>query len=308
MKLVFAGTPRFAAAALDALVSARHDVALVLTQPDRPAGRGMRLAESPVKQLAVRTGIEVRQPRTLKDDALQRELAGLGADALVVAAYGLIVPPAVLSIPRLGALNVHASLLPRWRGAAPIQRALLAGDATTGITIMQMDAGLDTGPMLLRRETAIRPDDTGGSLHDRLADLGARCIVEALARIETGDLTPTPQDEAQACYAAKIDKREAVLDWGAPAADLERRVRAFNPVPGAVGVVRGSALKIWRAGIAEGKGEPGEVLHVGPEGIVVACGAGALRLESLQRPGGRALAAREFLNAFPLRAGDRFGA
>ncbi len=308
MKLVFAGTPRFAAAALDALISAPHDVALVLTQPDRPAGRGMRLSESPVKQLALRTGIEVRQPRTLKDDSLQRELADLGADVLVVAAYGLIVPPAVLAIPRLGAVNIHASLLPRWRGAAPIQRALLAGDPTTGITIMQMDAGLDTGPMLLRRETAIRPDDTGGSLHDRLADLGARCIVEALARIESGDLTPTPQDETQACYAAKIDKREAVLDWSAAAEDLERRVRAFNPLPGAVGVVRGSALKIWRAGIADGQGEPGEVLRIGSEGIVVACGVGALRLESLQRPGGRPLAAHEFLKGFPLRTGERFGA
>ena len=307
MKLLFAGTPQFAAAALAALVSARHDIALVLTQPDRPAGRGMRLSASPVKQLATRTGIPVRQPQTLKDETLHRELAALAADILVVAAYGLIIPPAVLAIPRLGAVNIHASLLPRWRGAAPIQRALLAGDTTTGITIMQMDAGLDTGPMLLRRETPILPDDTAGSLHDRLADLGARCIVEALARMEAGELAPLPQDDAQACYAAKIEKREAVLDWNAAAHDLERRVRAFNPAPGAATTLRGTPLKVWRARAVAGQGEAGMVLRAAADGIDVACGAGALRLESLQRPGGRPLAAADFLQGFPVREGDRFG-
>jgi methionyl-tRNA formyltransferase len=305
VKLVFAGTPDFAAAALSALIEARHDVALVLTQPDRPAGRGLRPAESAVKRLAADAGLPVRQPATLRDPATQAELSALRPDALVVAAYGLIVPAAVLAIPSLGAINIHASLLPRWRGAAPIQRALLAGDASTGITIMQMDAGLDTGPMLLQRPIAIAADETAGSLHDRLAELGAQCIVEALPQIAAGTLTPVPQDEDRACYAAKIEKREARLDWRRPAAELERQVRAFNPFPGATAWFRGSALKIWRAAVAEGAGDPGEVLAAGSDGIRVACGAGALRLQALQRPGGRALDAAAFLQGFPLSAGEQ---
>jgi methionyl-tRNA formyltransferase len=305
VRLVFAGTPDFAAAALSALIEARHDVALVLTQPDRPAGRGLRPAESAVKRLAADAGLPVRQPATLRDPATQAELSALRPDALVVAAYGLIVPAAVLAIPSLGAINIHASLLPRWRGAAPIQRALLAGDASTGITIMQMDAGLDTGPMLLQRSIAIAADETAGSLHDRLAELGAQCIVEALPQIAAGTLTPVPQDDARACYAAKIEKREARLDWRRPAAELERQVRAFNPYPGATAGIRGTVLKIWRAAVAQGAGNPGEVLAAGSDGIRIACGAGALRLESLQRPGGRALDAAAFLQGFPLRAGER---
>ena len=305
MRLVFAGTPEFAAAALSALLEARHDVALVLTQPDRPAGRGLRPAESAVKRLAADAGLPVRQPATLRDPATQAELSALRPDALVVAAYGLIVPAAVLAIPSLGAINIHASLLPRWRGAAPIQRALLAGDLSTGITIMRMDAGLDTGPMLLQRSIAIAADETAGSLHDRLAALGAQCIVEALPRIAAGALTPVPQDEARACYAAKIEKREARLDWRMSAAALERQVRAFNPYPGATAGIHGTVLKIWRAAVAQGEGSPGEVLAAGSDGIRVACGAGALRLESLQRPGGRALDAAAFLQGFPLRAGER---
>lgn len=280
---------------------------MVLTQPSRPAGRGMRPAESAVSRLAREAGIPVRTPTTLKDPALQVELAALGADALVVAAYGLIIPPAMLAIPRLGAINIHASLLPRWRGAAPIQRAILAGDRATGITIMQMDAGLDTGPMLLQRSLEIRLDDTAGTLHDRLAALGAQCIVEALPGLAAGSLTPVTQDDARACYAAKIDKHEAALDWRRPAPELERQVRAFNPFPGATTSARGTVLKVWRATLAEGSGTPGDVLAAG-NGVCVACGTGALRLESLQRPGGRPLDAEEFLKGFPLHPGERLGA
>ena len=303
MRLVFAGTPRFAVPALEALAAAGHELAAVLTQPDRPAGRGLAAAAGPVKQVAQRRGVPVLQPPTLKDAAVQARLADLAPDALVVAAYGLILPQAVLDIPRLGALNIHASLLPRWRGAAPIERALLAGDPVTGVCIMQMDAGLDTGPVLLRDELPIASEDTAGTLHDKLAALGARLIVAALA---SGALRPTPQPTEGVTYAAKIEKHETRLEWSRSANEVERQVRAFNPAPGAGARMRGAELKLWRATVVEARGAPGAVLAAGADGISVACGDGALRLEELQRAGGRRLPAAAFLRGFPLAPGDRF--
>jgi methionyl-tRNA formyltransferase len=308
VRLVFAGTPDFASAALSALIAARHDIVFVLTQPDRPAGRGLHLLESAVKRAARAAGLAVRQPAHLKDPAFPIELADLSVDALVVAAYGLIIPAELLGIPRFGAINIHASLLPRWRGAAPIQRAILAGDRITGITIMQMDAGLDTGSMLLQRALDIHVDDTAGTLHDRLAVLGAQCIVEALPQIALGSLPPVPQDDALACYAPKIDKRESALDWTRPAEELERQVRALNPVPGASTSLHSATLKVWRAIPVDGAGAPGQVLRATAQGVDVACGVGALRLEVLQRAGARALDAAAFLKGFPLGEGERLGA
>ncbi len=306
MRVAFAGTPEFAALALEALLAAGHDVALVLTRPDRPAGRGMKLAPSPVKRLALSRGLALRQPPSLKDPAEQEALRAAGAEVMVVAAYGLILPQAVLDIPRLGCLNIHASLLPRWRGAAPIQRALLAGDAETGITIMQMDAGLDTGDILLAEPIAIGARDTAGALHDQLARLGADCIVRALAALERGALPRRPQGEAGATYAPKIGREDAALDWSRDAAELERAVRAFNPAPGAHAELDGTPVKVWKASLAaERSGAPGEVLAADPDGVLVACGRGALRLESLQRAGGRRLAAAEFLAGFALATGTR---
>ncbi|MEW6413734.1 MAG: methionyl-tRNA formyltransferase [Pseudomonadota bacterium] len=305
MRLIFAGTPPFAAAALDALADAGHAVALVLTQPDRPAGRGMKLTPSAVKTAALARGLPVAQPASLKTPEAQAELAAVDADVMVVAAYGLILPQAVLDIPRRGCLNIHASLLPRWRGAAPIQRAILAGDTETGITIMQMDAGLDTGAMLLKSVVPILDTDTGGSLHDKLAVAGARAIVEALARLDT--LTPVAQDDAQATYAAKLDKEEARLDWSRPAAELARAVRAFNPVPGAWTLVDGAPLKIWAAAPVPGQGAPGEVLDAG-ERLVVACGEGALALAELQPAGSKRMTAAAFLAGRRLAPGARLGA
>jgi methionyl-tRNA formyltransferase len=306
MRIVYAGTPDFAVAALDALAAAGHDLPAVFTQPDRPAGRGLAAAPSPVKRAAARLGIPVLQPATMKTAEPQAALRALAPDALVVAAYGLILPQAILDIPRLGAVNIHASLLPRWRGAAPIQRALLAGDPETGISIMRMDAGLDTGPVLLREALAIRPDDTAGTLHDRLAVLGARLLVAALDGLARGTLQATPQPAAGVTYAAKLEKHEARIDWTHPAAEIERQVRAFNPVPGATARVRGTEIKLWHAAVVEGDGEPGTVIAIDPAGIVVAAGAGALRLEALQRAGGKRLPAGEFLRGFPLAAGERF--
>jgi methionyl-tRNA formyltransferase len=306
MRIVYAGTPDFAVAALDALAAAGHDLPAVVTQPDRPAGRGLAAAPSPVKRAAARLGIPVLQPATMKTAEPQAALRALAPDALVVAAYGLILPQAILDIPRLGAVNVHASLLPRWRGAAPIQRALLAGDPETGISIMRMDAGLDTGPVLLREALAIRPDDTAGTLHDRLAVLGARLLVAALDGLARGTLQATPQPAAGVTYAAKLEKHEARIDWTHPAAEIERQVRAFNPVPGATARVRGTEIKLWHAAVVEGDGEPGTVIAIDPAGIVVAAGAGALRLEALQRAGGKRLPAGEFLRGFPLAVGERF--
>ncbi|HWP20022.1 MAG TPA: methionyl-tRNA formyltransferase [Burkholderiaceae bacterium] len=314
MRVVFAGTPEFAEAALARLVAAGFEVPLVLTQPDRPAGRGMKLTPSPVKRRALEHGVEVAQPRSLRldgkypEDAAQarEQLLAARPDAMVVAAYGLILPRWVLELPRLGCLNIHASLLPRWRGAAPIHRAIEAGDAQTGITIMQMDEGLDTGDMLLVEREAIRPDDTTGSLHDRLAALGARLVVEALELAACGGLTRTPQPSEGVTYAHKIDKGEAAIDWRQPAAVIERRIRAFDPFPGATSVLAGVPLKCWRAEPADGSGEPGRVLRVEPHGPVVACGEGALRLTQLQKPGGRRLPAGDFLAGHAVNPGTVF--
>lgn len=314
MRVAFAGTPEFARVALERLHVAGFEIPLVLTQPDRPAGRGMKLQASPVKQWAVAQGMPVAQPRGLRldgkfaDDAAAARAALLAArpDVLVVAAYGLILPAWVLDLPRLGCLNIHASLLPRWRGAAPIHRAIEAGDAETGITIMQMDAGLDTGDMLLVERQPIAPDDTTASLHDRLAALGGRLVVEALEIAACGGLTRTPQAAEGVTYAHKIDKAEAPIDWRADAAQIERRLRAFDPFPGATAQLDGELLKCWRGTVGNGTGRPGEVLAVDDGGIEVACGRGSLRLTELQRSGGKRLAAREFLAGRMIAAGAQF--
>ncbi|MEO8123618.1 MAG: methionyl-tRNA formyltransferase [Burkholderiales bacterium] len=316
MRIAFAGTPEFARAALARLHAAGHEIALVLTQPDRPAGRGMKLTASPVKQFALANGLELVQPRGLRldgkfaDDAAAAHAALEQAkpEAIVVAAYGLILPSWVLELPRLGCLNIHASLLPRWRGAAPIQRAIEAGDAQTGITVMQMDAGLDTGDMLLAQAIAIGADDTAASLHDRLATLGATLIVEALEQATQGALQPQAQPGIGATYAPKIDKREAAIDWTLPASVLERRLRAFDPFPGASSALKGESIKFWRAHIIEGSGIPGEILATTDAGIVVACGEGALSVVELQQPGGRRVSAAQFHAAHRLAPGMRFGA
>jgi len=277
-----------------------------MTQPDRPAGRGLALTASPVKKLAAGRGIPVVQPDTLKDGRVLDELGAGRPDVAVTAAFGLIFPQALLETPRLGSLNIHASLLPRWRGAAPIQHALLAGDASTGVSIMQMDAGLDTGPVLLRGEISISGSDTTGTLTERLADLGADLIVRALDALEAGALRAVPQPDQGVTYAPKLDKRESRLDWHEAAAALDRRVRAFNPSPGASARLRGGELKIWSAAIAVGRGEPGEVLSADPSGVRVACGEGALALTELQRSGGKRLHAAEFLRGFAVQPGERF--
>ena len=303
LRVGFAGTPEFAQRALAAIVAAGAEVPLVLTQPDRPAGRGMKLQASAVKQLALQHGLPLAQPRSLRLDGKYPEDAALARNALqaasldvmVVAAYGLILPAWVLGTPRHGCLNIHGSLLPRWRGAAPIQRAIEAGDAETGITVMQMDEGLDTGAMLLREATCITPDDTAGTLHDRLAAIGARLMVRVLHDLQRGALQPLPQPEAGANYARKIDKAEAALDWRQPAVVLERRLRAFDPFPGGSTEFQGQPLKVWRARVVEGAAEPGTWLAMAEGRLVVACGERALELLEVQPPGGRRLTAREFL-------------
>jgi len=306
MRVVFAGTPEFAAAALEAILAAGHVVPLVLTQPDRPAGRGMAVQASPAKQLALRHGLSVHQPLNLKTDEARQAIVEAGPDVMVVAAYGLILPQAALDIPRLGCINIHASLLPRWRGAAPIQRAILAGDRETGVTLMRMEAGLDTGPMLARESLAIEENDTAGTLHDKLAALGARMIVEALPRLERGELPGAAQPAEGVTYAAKLDKAEAKLDWCKPASELARAVRAFNPAPGAVVRFQGQIVKIWQAASCPGEGEPGTILHASADGILIACGEGALRLAELQKSGSKRLSAKEFLLGTALRPGERF--
>lgn len=304
MKIVFAGTPEFAAVALRALLGARHEVALVLTQPDRPAGRGLKAQSSPVKQLAQDRGLKMLQPSSLKSDDVTRVVASQAPDVIVVAAYGLIFPETLLKLPPLGCLNIHASLLPRWRGAAPIQRALLAGDTVTGITIMQMEAGLDTGPILLQETVPIAADETAGTLHDKLAASGARLIVRALAERPAA----CRQDDAGATYAPRISKNEPEINWQHPAVELERQVRAFNPAPGAFTQLGGAAIKIWRARVEPGiAGVPGTVCGVGRDGIAVACGKGGLRISELQRAGGKRLSAEAFLAGFKLEPGVRFG-
>ncbi|MGY4830976.1 methionyl-tRNA formyltransferase [Sphaerotilaceae bacterium SBD11-9] len=314
MRLAFAGTPEFAAVALARLHAAGFHIPLVLTQPDRPAGRGLKMVPSPVKAFAQSHGIDVAQPRSLRldgkypDDAVQaREALRVARiDVMVVAAYGLILPQWVLDLPPRGCLNIHASLLPRWRGAAPIHRAIEAGDARTGITIMQMDAGLDTGDMLLVEASEIAADDTTASLHDRLVALGGRLIVEALELGACGGLKPTPQPTEGVTYAHKIDKAEAAIDWSQPAATLERRMRAFDPFPGVTAQFGDETIKLWRSRVANGSGTPGAVLAVTDEGIVVACGEAALVLTELQRPGGKRLSARQFLQGKPVQPGQVF--
>ena len=336
MKIVFAGTPDFAAVALQRLLDAGFEVPLVLTQPDRPAGRGMKLQASPVKQVALDKGIAVSQPRSLRldgkypeDAAAAREaLLASGADCMVVAAYGLILPQWVLDWPRLGCLNIHASLLPRWRGAAPIHRAIEAGDAETGVTIMQMDIGLDTGDMLLIEALPITEQDTTATLHDRLATLGGGMIVEALKLAERGELQPVKQPEAGVIYAHKIEKAESAIDWSESASVIARRVRAFDPFPGATTTFNGETIKLWSAVVvpaadtkmesdaAAGADAPatvqnaqkGQILNITADGIDVACGEqSVLRLATLQRAGGKRLASADFLRGFTLNTGDILG-
>jgi len=314
MRVAFAGTPEFAEAALARLHAAGFEIVLVLTQPDRPAGRGMKLTASPVKQCAQEHGLAVCQPRSLRLDgkypddaaATRDALRAARPDVMVVAAYGLILPQWVLDLPSRGCLNIHASLLPRWRGAAPIHRAIEAGDARTGITIMQMDAGLDTGDMLLVEAVDIGADDTTGRLHDRLAALGARLIVEALELAACGGFSPIPQPSEGVTYAHKLEKSEAAIDWTRPAAVLERRVRAFDPFPGVTATISGETVKLWRVRPVEGTGTPGEVLAITDAAVTVACGSGALELHELQRPGGKRLPARQLLPSLGWRVGQRF--
>lgn len=297
MRIVFAGTPEFAAQHLQALLNAGRTIVAVYTQPDRPAGRGQKLAPSPVKQLAVQHGIPVYQPQSLRDPAAQAELAALQADLMVVVAYGLILPQAVLDLPRLGCINSHASLLPRWRGAAPIQRAIEAGDDASGVTVMQMEAGLDTGPMLLKVSTPITAEDTGGTLHDRLAALGSQAVARAVDALAAGTLQPEPQDDALATYAHKLSKDEARIDWRRPAVELERLVRAFNPWPICHTTLGGEALKVHAARLGAGQGEPGHILEASRNGLTVACGEGALSLTRLQLPGGKPLDFADLYNS-----------
>jgi methionyl-tRNA formyltransferase len=308
MNIIFAGTPQFAATALAALHE-EHQIIAVLTQPDRPAGRGMQLAASPVKQLALQHGMTVLQPETLKSEIAQQSIAACNADVMVVAAYGLILPRAVLQLPRYGCLNIHASLLPRWRGAAPIQRAILAGDKETGITIMQMDEGLDTGDMLLRHVCPIGTNDTARSLQDKLAEIGAAAILETLRLLQSNLLNPVKQDNDAASYAPKLTKGEARIEWRQDARQIERAVRAYNPFPVCHSRLKGVVIRVWQAALCNDKrGDPGRVLEVNKRGITVACGKDALRLEVLQRPGGKAQAAEQFLQAVTVEIGDEFDA
>ncbi|MFM7658053.1 MAG: methionyl-tRNA formyltransferase [Burkholderiaceae bacterium] len=313
MRAIFAGTPEFAAVALAAMHAAGIEIPLVLTQPDRPAGRGMQMHTSPVKQFALQHHIPVVQPASLRLDGKFADqaqhahdvLCTTDHDVMVVAAYGLILPSSVLMIAPKGCINIHASRLPRWRGAAPIHRAIEAGDVDTGITIMQMDAGLDTGDMLLMAREPISPSDTTGELHDRLARLGGQLIVEALQRLSANELLPTPQPTEGVTYAAKITKDEAALDWQQPASVLLRRIHAFNPAPGASAQLGDTVLKVWRAEQGAGAGQPGLVLAVDTRGVTVACGEHALLLTELQKPGGKRLAAANFLQGFPIQVGQR---
>ena len=309
MKIVFAGTPPFAAAALRALHQAGHEIVLVLTQPDRPAGRGMKLKASAVTDAATALKLRIEKLATLKDHNIQLLIKEVGADIMVVAAYGLLLPQAVLDIPRHGCVNIHGSLLPRWRGAAPVQRAILAGDAMTGVCIMQMEAGLDTGPVLLRCEIPIEAHDTSSTLLEKLTALGAEAIVQALA--EFARLMPQPQSTEGITYAQKLLKLESRIDWHRSAGEIDRQIRAFDPSPGTESTFSGNAVKICKArpltNQNRDKANPGTVLLAGPDGILVACGEGALLVTELQKPGGKRLSAAEFLNATEIRAGHILG-
>ena len=309
MRLIYAGTPAFAVPALAALRAAGHAIAAVYTQPDRPAGRGRRETGSAVKQYALAHGLSVRQPLTLRGEV--ESIAAVGADAMIVVAYGLLLPPPILAVPARGCINVHASLLPRWRGAAPIARAIEAGDTETGVTIMQMEAGLDTGPMLSQARVPIADTDTAAALHDRLALAGGELLVQTLAALEQGRVRPQPQDDALACYAPKLTKQESMIDWRQAARVLHRKVRALNPSPIATTTWNGEVLRLWDVGAidasARADAPPGTVVALDRDGIRIATGEGVLTLQRLQLPGGRALSAAEFVNGRRLTPGDRFG-
>jgi len=310
LKIIFAGTPDFAVPALAALINAGHEIVMVLTQPDRPAGRGMKLKASPVKVLAEQHGLFVFQPETLKNEAVQAQIAQTDADVMIVAAYGLIIPTIVLQMPKHGCYNIHASLLPRWRGAAPIHRSLLAGDAETGVTIMEVVPALDAGAMVSKGVVPITETDTTQGLHDALATIGADLMVEAMQTLaQTGYLASTPQDESQVTYAHKLEKAEAMIDWHKSAVEISRQVRAFNPFPVAQSLLHGEVCRIWMATSVAGMptvAPPGTVLDV-HDGILVACGDGVLRISQLQAPGGKRLSAQVFTQGHALKAGDQFG-
>ncbi len=310
MRVVFAGTPRFAVPALEAIAAARHDIVLVLTRPDRPSGRGLVTGKSPVADTAGRLGIPIDQPVTLRDPSAQERIRGARPDVMVVVAYGLILPQAVLEIPPRGAVNIHASLLPRWRGAAPIHRAIEAGDSETGISIMQMDVGLDTGPVLLQFPMPISPEESCGTLHDKLSALGAKGIVQALQDIANDRLTPTAQSQDGVTYAAKVDKAEGWLDWSSSAAELERRIRAFDPAPGTYARIHGIDLKIWKACVLQGAAgphmPPGSVVKADTDGLDVVCGTDRLRLLVVQRAGGKRTPVADLLRGHAIKAGVRF--
>lgn len=306
MNIIFAGTPEFAAPALAALIEAGHQIVMVLTQPDRPAGRGMKLKASPVKVLAEQHGLYVFQPETLKDTAVQAQIEAVHADVMIVAAYGLIIPTVILNMPRFGCYNIHASLLPRWRGAAPIHRSILAGDAETGVTIMEVVPALDAGAMVSRGVVPITDIDTTQTLHDALSKTGAELMVQAMAELqEKGILPATPQDEALVTYAHKLEKSEAAIDWQKSAAEISRQVRAFNPFPVAQGVLKGEVCRIWMATTKVGKASAGEIVNI-HDGVTVGCGDGLLHITELQAPGGKRLSAQVFVQGHNLQVGDLF--